>query len=102
MRTCKLISAIQRLIFELDRKLSNQKLRLQNEKLRSQLKELSYKLTETLEKVKNKKSPEKTATELREETLRKELENAARQNVAYQKEIERLKYKIETTHTEGR
>lgn len=80
----------------------NQKLRIQNEKLRSQLKELSAKLTETLERVKNKKVPEKNTIEFREDTLRKELENATKQLQIYQKENEKLKYKIETTHTHDR
>ncbi len=77
------------------------KLRAQNEKLRTQLKELSAKLTETLDKVKLKKAPEKTnPQDFRDDTLRKELENANKQMVGYQKEIEKLKYRIQATHTE--
>lgn len=88
--------------YESNSNVINQKLKIQNEKLRSQLKELSYKLTETLEKVKNKKNPDKSATEFRDETVRKELDNANKQLQFYQKEIEKLKYKLDTTHTHER
>lgn len=40
--------------------------------------------------------------EFRDDTLRKELENANKQITFYQKEIEKLKYKIDSTHTHDR
>ena len=86
-----IVICLRRVRFEITRNIINQKLKIQNEKLRSQLKELSYKLTETLEKVKNKKNPDRGATEFRDDTLRKELDNANKQLQYYQKEIEKFK-----------
>ena len=75
------------------------KLRSQNDKLRAQLKELSAKLTDTLEKLKLKKEQEYHVQDFRDEIVRKELENANKQIVQYQKDIMKLKARIQVTHT---
>ena len=58
-------------------------------------------MTEILQKVKIRKSTEKThPQDFRDDTLKKELDNANKQIVGYKKEIEKLKYRLQATHTE--
>jgi hypothetical protein len=58
-------------------------------------------MTETLERVKIRKSAEKVnPQDFRDDTLKKELENANKQIISYKKDIEKLKFRLQATHTE--